>query len=185
MRPRRGALAPLVLIAAAGALAGCGTTIQDTFGMGKRSPDEFQVVRRAPLVLPPDYKLRPPEPGATSPHQSTPSEQAREILTGRPADTGTGRSAIEQQLLAGSGVQAEADIREKLLEEDSQLASVSDRTYLFILDFQRRRMEQEQVRRSGQVIDPVEESRRLREEGRVTTTRTGGTFDGAAAGQGS
>ena len=45
-------------------LAGCAPgTVQDALGMGKRSPDEFAVVSRAPLILPPDYGLRPPAPG--------------------------------------------------------------------------------------------------------------------------
>ncbi|MDX6751578.1 DUF3035 domain-containing protein [Geminicoccaceae bacterium 1502E] len=171
-----------MLVAAVG-LAGCNTTIQETFGMGKRSPDEFQVVRRAPLVLPPDYALRPPSPGANSPYQPTPAEQARQVLTGQQATSENRQSVIERDLLAGSGVKAEPGIREKLLEEATQLASVNDRTYLFILDFQRKRMAQETTR--GDALDPVAESRRLREEGRVTTTRTGGTFDSSAAGQGS
>ena len=45
--------------------------------MGKRSPDEFAVVRRAPLILPPDYGLRPPRPGETGP-ASTPRASGRE-----------------------------------------------------------------------------------------------------------
>ena len=54
-----------------GALAGddccgvCGGTVQETFGIGKRQPDEFQIVRRQPLIVPPDSTLRPPRPGET------------------------------------------------------------------------------------------------------------------------
>ena len=49
-----------MLGAALAALAGCSGTVQEKLGLGKRAPDEFQVVRRAPLILPPDYSLRPP-----------------------------------------------------------------------------------------------------------------------------
>ena len=35
--------------------------------MGKRSPDEFAVVSRAPLIVPPDFELRPPRPGESAP----------------------------------------------------------------------------------------------------------------------
>ena len=65
------------------ALAGCSGTVADNLGMGKRAPDEFQVVRRAPLVLPPDYNLRPPEPGAAPSSQQDVAAQAQEILTGQ------------------------------------------------------------------------------------------------------
>ena len=39
------------------ALAGCGTT---------GGPDEFRVVRKAPLTVPPEYNLRPPTLGQAS-----------------------------------------------------------------------------------------------------------------------
>src|SRR3546814_5174685 len=45
-----------------------------------RSPDEFRVVSRAPLTLPPDYNLRPPEPGAPRPQVGTPSQQAERAV---------------------------------------------------------------------------------------------------------
>ena len=44
------------LIAAAG-LAGCQSASQ-ALGMTKVTPDEFRVVTKAPLVVPPDYALR-------------------------------------------------------------------------------------------------------------------------------
>ena len=31
---------------------------------GSNSPDEFRVVKKAPLVVPPEYSLRPPEGGS-------------------------------------------------------------------------------------------------------------------------
>ena len=33
-------------------------------GLTKKSPDEFAVTTKAPLVIPPDFNLRPPMPGA-------------------------------------------------------------------------------------------------------------------------
>ena len=71
------AIVPLLL------LTGCGQgTVQNALGMGKRSPDEFSVVSRAPLILPPDYGLRPPGSGESRPGVDTPAEQARASLTG-------------------------------------------------------------------------------------------------------
>jgi hypothetical protein len=68
-------------------LGGCAKgTVQDALGMSKRAPDEFAVVRRAPLIIPPDYDLRPPDPGAPRPNIGTTSDQARVAMTGNQAE---------------------------------------------------------------------------------------------------
>jgi len=48
------------------ALSGC-DTVRENLGYSKRAPDEFAVYKRAPLSLPPEFSLRPPEPGASRP----------------------------------------------------------------------------------------------------------------------
>lgn len=65
--------------------------------MSKRSPDEFAVVRRAPLIVPPDYDLRPPDPGAPRPNIGTTSDQARVAMTGNQAEP-----SAAAQVLAGA-----------------------------------------------------------------------------------
>ena len=52
----------VILTAAVAATAGCQSTKQ-ALGMSKVVPDEFRVVTMAPLVVPPEYSLRPPAPG--------------------------------------------------------------------------------------------------------------------------
>ncbi|MBM3559287.1 MAG: DUF3035 domain-containing protein, partial [Alphaproteobacteria bacterium] len=61
-------IARLVPLAAVLALAvgGCGEDTKRSLGLSKPAPDEFSVVSRAPLSLPPNYTLRPPRPGATA-----------------------------------------------------------------------------------------------------------------------
>ncbi len=41
------------------ALSAC-SGVKKQLGLTKQSPDEFKVVARAPLSLPPDFSLRPP-----------------------------------------------------------------------------------------------------------------------------
>jgi hypothetical protein len=65
--------------------------------MSKRAPDEFAVVKRAPLIVPPDFDLRPPDPGAPRPNVGRTSDQARVALTGNPSE----RSPAAQ-VLAGT-----------------------------------------------------------------------------------
>ena len=43
-------------------LIGC-QSVREATGAAKSPPDEFTVLTKAPLVIPPDYNLRPPQPG--------------------------------------------------------------------------------------------------------------------------
>ena len=47
------------LIVAAGLVSGC-AEVRDAAGLAKKSPDEFQVMARPPLSLPPNFTLTPP-----------------------------------------------------------------------------------------------------------------------------
>jgi hypothetical protein len=89
--------APVILLAGASAmLAACGG------GGGvfnRERPDEFAVQRQAPLVVPPDFSLTPPAPGAPRPSEGAASEQALEALFGGPAP----RSRIEASLIDRAG----------------------------------------------------------------------------------
>jgi hypothetical protein len=87
------------LVAAAG-LAGCQST-QKALGMTKVTPDEFRIVTKAPLVVPPDYALRPPAPGEPRPQELQPESAARLALLGqREAEQ---RSQGEKLLVAKAG----------------------------------------------------------------------------------
>ena len=63
-------------------LTGC-TSTRQALGMTKVTPDEFRVVSKAPLVVPPDYSLRPPAPGEPRPQELQPESAARNALLGR------------------------------------------------------------------------------------------------------
>jgi hypothetical protein len=93
-------IAPLILaVGAAAMLAGCGSG----GGIFNRArPDEFAVQRQAPLVVPPDFSLTPPAPGAPRPSEGSASEQALDALFGGPAP----RSKVETSLLDRAGAAA-------------------------------------------------------------------------------
>jgi hypothetical protein len=92
------------LIAAAG-LAGCQST-KNALGMSKVTPDEFRVVSKAPLVVPPDYALRPPAPGEPRPQELQPESAARTALLGQ--REGEIRTDGEKMLVTKAGA-AKAD----------------------------------------------------------------------------
>lgn len=115
-------------------LAACGgDSLKDTLGYGKNAPDEFAIVTKAPLVIPPDFSLRPPQPGVARPQESAfePSISAQRALTGDagiPAQTGTG-SAGEQALLASTGGdEANPRIRQVVNSETRTLVE-KDKTF--------------------------------------------------------
>lgn len=76
-------------------LAGCGTGGI----LNRERPDEFAVQRQAPLVVPPDFNLTPPAPGAPRPSEGTAAEQALDVLFGGPAP----RSGVETSALDRAG----------------------------------------------------------------------------------
>jgi hypothetical protein len=85
LRPRglRTAWLATALAGVALATSGC-DDVRRTLGIDKSPPDEFTVVSRAPLSLPPDFALRPPQPGAPRPQEQTQYNRARDAVIGRP-----------------------------------------------------------------------------------------------------
>jgi len=92
--------APTIVLVALGAslLASCG----GGGVLGRERPDEFAVQRQAPLVIPPDFALTPPQPGAPRPNDSNVQQQTLDALFGGPAP----RSEVEQATIGQAGAAA-------------------------------------------------------------------------------
>jgi hypothetical protein len=89
---------PLLLIAAAG-LSACAN---NRGIMGRQAgPDALAVARAAPLVVPPDFALRPPAPGTPRPQEADSSTLALQAMFGGPAE----RSPAERANLGAAGIQ--------------------------------------------------------------------------------
>ena len=98
-------------------LPGC-STLRSALGMSKHPPDEFAVMTKAPLVMPPDFALRPPKPGAEQPQVTSPGAEARQTIFGLDTTQSkpmAGQSEGEFALLQKSGADnADPEIRGKL-----------------------------------------------------------------------
>src|SRR5437588_9620382 len=69
-------------------LCGC-TSIRQMVGLDRTGPDEFAVESRAPLTIPPDFELRPPQLGAARPQEVSAAERARKAIdTAGPGEPG-------------------------------------------------------------------------------------------------
>lgn len=154
-------LRSLLLIAACMALglSGCAGA-KRAFGMQKVTPDEFTVVTKAPLVVPPDYALRPPQPGAAGTNQKQPSTLAEYAMFGRHgemSDTAQGYTGGEINLLEISGgSKADPKIRQLVNNETASLIEKSHSITEDILFWQDPPL-------PGEVVNPVDEKRRLEE----------------------
>jgi len=156
------ALCAAILVALTGGCEG----VKQQLGLTKQSPDEFRVVSRAPLSIPPEFNLRPPEPGQVRPQEGTTQEQARVAVFKAPSAQGPsldevipddGRSVGERALLRQAGAdQADGDIRQTVNRETSQINEESQ-SFIDTLVFWR------ESAPSGTIVDADAESRRLKE----------------------
>ncbi|MBV9522052.1 MAG: DUF3035 domain-containing protein [Alphaproteobacteria bacterium] len=155
----------LVLAASAAALASLGACsgIKQSLGLENRAPDEFTVVARAPLELPPDYTLRPPRAGTLRPQDQTPTELARNTVF-RAEDKANAvvaphgeQSVGEAALLKQAGAEnADPNIRRIVTQENTRYLE-TDRSFIDTLVFWKKAPE------PGIVVDPTKEAERLRQ----------------------
>jgi hypothetical protein len=178
--PRTSGRARAVLLAAVAsvALSGC-EGIRDQLGLNKNPPDEFQVVSREPLTVPPDFSLRPPEPGAERPQTGSVRDQAEQTVfrqdddgdadDGFEADAAAANlSAGERAFLAKAGAgRAPDDIRQVLKRETERLEE-ADQNFVDRLVFW------EQPETKGRVVDAEAEAKRLRENSALGKDATEG-----------
>ncbi len=144
-----------LLAGAAFALSAC--DIANTLGLNREGPDEFQVLSHAPLTLPPDYRLRPPDPGAVRPQQVAPRDNARQVLTGSAGGGATGRSAGESVLVSKTGgAKVDSNFRRRIDQETAEIAEKNRRLLDDLIFWEDRKTH-------ASVVDAEAESKRLRE----------------------
>lgn len=117
-------------------LSGC-SNLSHTLGLEKQPPDEFTVVQSPPLVMPPDFGLRPPASPSQKPAETPVEEQARQTVfrlndsaatpLGAPSTTDNGLTPGENALLAQAGASnANPAIRDQV---DAETAASPDETF--------------------------------------------------------
>ncbi len=112
-------------VAALGIVAtGCASN-GGALGSTKNAPDEFAVVTKAPLTLPPDFALRPPRPGDPRPQEKSPSERAKQLMLGD--ETKAPPSDGELALIQSAGaLTVDSNIRAILAAENGGWAEKDD-----------------------------------------------------------
>jgi len=126
--------AALALCLCTATLSGC-DSLRNAAGLTKKSPDEFAVTTKAPLVIPPDFNLRPPTPGAPPSNTRDPSTNA-EIALFSNADIQTVASGLpgtytmgERMLLANAKAQNSDPAIRARLNADQRAVQNADRSF--------------------------------------------------------
>ena len=108
----RKAISALVIVAAA-ATSGCAA-----LGGRRAAPDEFEVARNAPLIIPPDFTLAPPVAGTAGLTQTVAQQQAIDALFGGPAPRSLGETSM---LDAAGRDSAQSGIRSTVWDPDTRM----------------------------------------------------------------
>ena len=127
--------------------------VKETLGMERSAPDEFAVVERAPLTVPPSFDLVAPQPGAKRPQDNT-TNTAKGLVLGSQSSAPkvTSGSRAEQSLLNKVGANtADPTIRQQLAGPDESPAPKTVAEKLGMTGDDQR----------GKVLDPVTEAKRL------------------------
>jgi hypothetical protein len=160
----RGAALILIGVTLSLGLGAC-ENIKQSLGMTKQPPDEFAVLPNVPLIVPPDFQLRPPGTGGSGEARASVRDKAAADVFGtEPAASssasasdevgfGQGEAAILRQ--AGA-VNNQPDIRDTIDREFSIYAR-EDESFLSDLLFW-----QEEVP-PGEPLDASAEAKRLKE----------------------
>ncbi|MCR9078625.1 MAG: DUF3035 domain-containing protein [Hyphomonadaceae bacterium] len=104
---------------------------------GSNTPDEFRVVKKAPLVVPPEYSLRPPQAGQSEPFEVDVERAGTASAFG--TDIGQDASAAERALVSAAGANAVSPVIRQQVdwEEASTIrksTSIADRVLFWQRD---------------------------------------------------
>ena len=155
------------------ALTGCGgggVNVKEELGLKAAPPDEFSVVTRAPLSVPPDFTLRPPRPGAERPMEISVREQTRKTVFGvSDTQSAAPKAQASSSFMSKLGAnQADPSIRENLNSEMLELDKADQPTAEKMLFWKEKEPR-------GKTMDPVEEQKRLEAQGVAKSSSTSST----------
>jgi hypothetical protein len=139
-------------------LAACGT-LNDALGLDKNPPDEMQVVAQRPLVMPPDYELRPPQPGAPALTDPRPTAEAQAALL--PNAAAGASSPAQNAILQGTGGDTADPTIRAVVNAETDGLTTKDEGFVDQLMFWQASGPSD----NDPVIDPAAEAERLKRQG--------------------
>ncbi len=154
-------LLSILLASTAFTLAACEST-RKQFDFSKKAPDEFAVMTRAPLEIPPELVLRAPTPGAPRPQEQSADQMARESVLGKDAMKKIAKdnqvSQGEAVLLQRTGATTATPAIRTVV--DKETAEIADEEMPGIDHL--KKMIGKDVEPPSKVVDPVAETNRIK-----------------------
>jgi hypothetical protein len=90
---------------------------KSTLGLGRKTPDEFTVLKRQPLSMPPNYNKTPPKPGTIPEKEVSTKEEAEKSLFGETIKESNLSNEDKYFLKELNSETYDPNIREKLNKE--------------------------------------------------------------------
>ncbi len=146
-------------------LIGC-SSARDIVGLGKQSPDEFEVVTRAPLSLPPDYGLRVPIPNISRTQEKSVRDSADDLISSRGSSSRQklsrrnrlgATSPAEDAILGRAQARSSDDSIRAKLSSDNKTISGTDKKLIDKIIFW------QGAEKPGAILDPEKESKRIKD----------------------
>ena len=105
-------------------VSACGSGLSDAFAYKKNPPDEFAILKKQPLIIPPDYSLKPPNEAGSKIARSSTRVEAEQILTGREVDINEIASDGEREILDRVGSNpSQNNVRAKIQNDGNNVIS--------------------------------------------------------------
>ena len=155
-------LAGTSLAVAALGMTGC-SGVSGALGLNKVTPDEYRVVAKAPLVVPPDYALRPPAPGEPRPQELQPESAARLALLGQRESTT--RTQGETLLASRAGAEKADPLIRYVVDDEFGAVAHKDKSFADTVMFWRKdkpKVETTASAATSTPIDPIAEQAKIK-----------------------
>ena len=165
---RRLATGLVLILVASTALSACGDS-RRLLGLEQAPPDEFAVSPAVPLAVPPDFSLRPPNPGESRPQEMPVTVQAQKALLGSATAPETATAGTTALLAKTGADRADPSIRLQLDRETSLLSQEAPSFTDRLLFWQDKPV-------PGVIVDPAKEAARIKDnQSKGQTAADGGT----------
>jgi len=134
-------------------LASCNGDVKETLGLNHKGPDEYEVMARPPLTVPPEFTLRPPlkNTGQTT---SKATEQAHNEVVGGDFLNNSSTNIADTQFLHDAGAnKMNRDIRAKIVEDNENGVVAKDNKSVLGMGS-----------KADPVVDPKKEADRIKQD---------------------
>jgi len=148
--------------------SGCSSVKKD-LGFSRNSPDEFTVIKRAPLTLPPEYNIRPPlnkNSTDSSVIRASSQNRARGLLLGNGRAVIDNKGSADKLLMSKMNTNAaDPDIR-NLIDKDNGYLSLKNRSLVDKLVLSKNKEKHGLEELPISIVDPDAEAKRIKDNER-------------------